>query len=203
MKVALIGATGNAGSRVLAELVKRGHQVTAIARTPEKVAKLKGVTAVKGDLDKSDLLPKAMAGHDAVISSVKFKTYNTQALVDAVRKSGVKRYLVVGGAGSLIMPSGQMLMETPEFPEAVKPEAQAGGRLLDQLKATKDLDWTFISPSMIFQPGQRTGKYRTGKDHLLFPEKGPSTISMEDFAIAMVDELEKPKHSKERFTVGY
>jgi len=110
---------------------------------------------------------------------------------------------VVGGAGSLFVAPGKMVMDSPDFPKEVLPEAQAGGRLLEQLKATPDLEWTFISPSLMFRPGERTGKYRVGKDDLLTTEKGPSTISMEDYAIAFVDELEKPRHIRQRFTVGY
>jgi len=158
VKVALIGASGQAGSRLLAELSARGHTVTAIARHPEKIA---------------------------------------------VRESGVKRYFVVGGAGSLEVAPGVRLIDTPQFPTAYKAEASKGAEFLELLRTTTgDLDWTFLSPSAMFAPGERTGKFRIGKDQLLTNDNG-SSISFEDYAIAAVDELEKPAHIRERFTVGY
>ena len=202
MKVALIGASGNGGSRLLAELSRRGHQVTAIARNPEKVAKHSGVTAKKGDVfDKPGLVPLIKA-HDAVISSVHFSASNPKLLIEAVKESGVKRYLVVGGAGSLEVAPGVKLIDTPQFPAEYKTEAGKGGEFLELLRKDKDLDWTFLSPSAVIAPGERTGKFRLGKDQLLTHDKG-SNISWEDYAIAAVDELEKPAHIRERFTVGY
>ena len=202
MKVALIGASGQAGSRILAELSRRGHSVTAIARHPEKVAALPGVTAKAGDAnDKAGLVPLLRA-HDAVVSSVHFSQSDPDILIAAVREAEVKRYFVVGGAGSLEVAPGVKLIDTPEFPAAYKTEAAAGGRFLDRLRATTDLDWTFLSPSAAFVAGERTGKFRLGQDTLLVGEKG-STISFEDYAIAAVDELETPTHVRKRFTVGY
>lgn len=200
-KVALIGASGNAGSRILKELSDRGHQVTAIARNPEKIAALPGVTAVKGDANDGAALSTLLKGHDAVISSVHFTASDADTLIGAVRQSGVKRYLVVGGAGSLLA-GGKRLIDSPEFPEAYRAEATGGIAFLDKLKAVTDLDWTFLSPSAEFVPGERTGQFRLGKDDLLVNDKG-SSISFEDFAIALTDELEKPAHSRARFTVGY
>lgn len=202
-KVVLIGASGFIGSRLLAELSARGHAVTAIVRSPEKVAALAGVTAVKGDVFDKDGLAKLLAGHDAVISAVHFTASDPQALLASVRQSGVKRYLVVGGAGSLEVAPGAKLFDAPGFPAIYAKEARAGGAFLDRLKQEATLDWTFLSPSALFQPGERTGKFRLGGDQLLVDGQGKSWISMEDFAIALVDELETPAHSRKRFTVGY
>jgi uncharacterized protein len=202
MKVALIGASGNGGSRLLAELSRRGHQVTAIARQPEKVARLPGVTAKKGDVfDKSGLVP-LLKGHDAVVSAVHFTASDPTLLIEAVKASGVKRYFVVGGAGSLEVAPGVKLIDTPQFPAEYKAEATKGGEFLELLRKSQDLDWTFLSPSAVIAPGERTGKFRLGKDQLLTHDKG-SNISWEDYAIAAVDELEKPAHIRGRFTVGY
>ena len=202
-KVALIGASGFIGSRLLAELAARGHAVTAIVRNPEKVASLPGVTAVKGDVFDRDGLARLLAGHDAVISAVHFSASDPQVLLASVRQSGVQRYLVVGGAGSLEVAPGVKLFDTPEFPAVYLDEARKGGAFLDLLKQEQGLDWTFLSPSALIQPGERTGKFRLGTDQLLVDEKGDSSISAEDYAIALVDELEKPAHGRRRFTVGY
>ncbi len=202
-KVALIGASGFIGSRLLAELSARGHAVTAITRNPEKVAALPGVTVVKGDVFDKDALAKLIAGHDAVISAVHFTASDPQVLLAAVKQSGVKRYLVVGGAGSLEVAPGVKLFDTPQFPAAYLDEARKGGVFLDLLKQEQGLDWTFLSPSALIQPGERTGKFRLGTDQLLVDDKGNSAISAEDYAIALVDELENPAHSRRRFTVGY
>ncbi|MCR4524373.1 MULTISPECIES: NAD(P)-dependent oxidoreductase [Bosea] len=203
MKVALIGASGFIGSRLLAELSARGHAVTAIVRNPEKVAGLPGATAVKGDVFDKDGLAKLLAGHDAVISAVHFSASDPQVLLASVRQSGVTRYLVVGGAGSLEVAPGVKLFDTPEFPAVYLDEARKGGAFLDLLKQEQGLDWTFLSPSALIQPGERTGKFRLGTDQLLVDAKGSSAISAEDYAIALVDELEKPAHGRRRFTVGY
>lgn len=203
MTIALIGATGFIGSRILTELVSRGHAVTAIVRNPEKVPALPGVKAVKGDIFDKDGLATLLAGHEAVISSVHYLASDAEALLGAVKQSGVKRYLVVGGAGSLEVAPGVKLFDTPEFPAVYLDEARKGGIYLDLLKQEKALDWTFLSPSAIIVPGERTGKFRLGLDQLLVDSKGESRISAEDYAIALVDELEKPAHSRRRFTVGY
>ena len=202
MKIALIGASGQVGSRLLKELSDRGHAITAIARNPEKIAKLPGVAAVKGDVFDKDGLAGLIKGHDAVISAVHFTASDPDTLIAAVRASGVKRYLVVGGAGSLEVAPGKRLVDTPEFPAIYKAEALKGSDFLDKLRTVSDLDWTFLSPSALFVVGERIGKYRLGKDTLLNSDKG-SSISFEDYAIVMADEIEKPKHIRERFTVGY
>ena len=202
MKIALIGASGNAGSRILAELSRRGHAVTAIARHPENVPELNGVTPVKADANDVAGLAAALKQHDVVVSSVHFTASDPRKLIEAVHASGVGRYLVVGGAGSLEVAPGVKLIDTPEFPAKYKAEAAAGAAFLEQLRKETQLDWTFLSPSALFVPGERTGKFRLGGDQLLTSEKG-SSISFEDYAIAMADEIEKPAHSRKRFTVGY
>ena len=202
MKIALIGATGNAGSRILAELSRRGHAVTAIARNPEKVPELKGVTPRQADADDVAGLAAALRGHEVVISAVHFSASDPNKLIEAVHAAGVGRYLVVGGAGSLEVAPGVKLIDTPEFPAIYKAEAAAGGAFLDLLRRETRLDWTFLSPSALFVAGKRTGKFRLGGDQLLTNEKG-SSISFEDYAVAMADEIEKPVHSRQRFTVGY
>jgi putative NADH-flavin reductase len=201
-KIALIGASGNAGSRILKELSDRGHQVTAIARNPEKIASLPNVVAKQGDVFDQAGLSELLKGHDAVISSVHFTASDPVTLIEAVRASGVPRYLVVGGAGSLEIAPGQRVVDLPDFPAAYKVEATKGAEFLDRLRGEKQLDWTFLSPSAEFVPGERTGKFRIGKDSLLSNAEG-SRISFEDYAIALVDEIEKPQHSRQRFTVGY
>ncbi|RXT43647.1 3-beta hydroxysteroid dehydrogenase [Bosea sp. Tri-44] len=203
MKIALIGATGFIGSRLLAELTSRGHQVTAIVRNPEKVAPGAGITAKKGDVYDKDGLATLLAGHDAVISAVHFSASDPATLLAAVKQSGVKRYLVVGGAGSLEVAPGVKLFDTTEFPAIYLDEARKGGAYLDLLNGESGLDWTFLSPSAVIEPGERTGKFRLGKDQLLVDGNGQSRISAEDYAIALVDELEKPAHTRQRFTVGY
>lgn len=202
MKIALVGATGNAGSRVLTELINRGHQVTGIVRHPENVPDIEGVTAVGTDSSRASLA-KAIAGHDAVVTSVKFLDLDPDVLVPAIQDSGVKRYVVVGGAGSLLNPEGIEEVHSDGFPEPAKPNSLRGSYLLELLKKTNGLDWTYISPSRMFIAGERTGKFRYGKDHMLFDDKGYSGISFEDFAIALVDELEQPKYVQQRFTIGY
>lgn len=201
-RIALIGASGNAGSRILKELSDRGHQVTAIARHPEKIATLPGVTAVKGDANEQDGLAGLLKGHDVVVSSVHFSASDPEVLIGAVRAAGVKRYLVVGGAGSLFVAPGQRLVDQPDFPAQYKAEASKGAAFLDRLKSVADLEWTFLSPSAMFVPGERTERFRLGKDDLLSNADG-SSISFEDYAIAMADEIENPRHVRQRFTVGY
>lgn len=200
--VALIGASGDAGSRILAELSDRGHQVTAIARSTNRISSLPGVTPRQGDANDQQALETLLKGHDAVISAVPFTASDVGTLVTAVRNAGVARYLVVGGAGSLEVASGEKVIDQPGFPDAYKPEARAGAEFLDFLRGVDDLDWTFLSPSAEFMPGERTGEFRLGQDTLLTHDEG-SSISFEDYAIALVDELEKPKHVRQRFTVGY
>ncbi len=202
MNIAIVGATGRAGSEITVELVKRGHSVTAIARHPEKALDHAAVAAVKGDVSDQAALAKLFAGHDAVVSAVMFLDTDPAILVGAVRDAGVPRYLVVGGAGSLEVAPGVALIDTPEFPEEYKAEASAGSVFLTYLRSVDDIDWTFLSPSAYFFEGPRTGTFRVGKDTLLSTDQG-SSISFADYAIAMADEIENPAHSRTRFTVGY
>lgn len=203
MKIALIGATGFIGSRILSEAAERGHQVTAIVRNPEKVPASAAVTAQKGDVYDQAGLAKLIAGHDVVISAVHFLQSDAGKLLAAVKQSGVKRYLVVGGAGSLQIGPGQDLIDSPHFPAEYKAEASAGRDFLKLLRGETALDWTFLSPAAIIQPGIRTRKFRLGKDNLVTDADGNSKISAEDYAVALLDEVEKPQHIRQRFTLAY
>ena len=202
MKVAVIGGSGRAGSQIVQELARRGHQVTAIARNPDKAPKLAGVTAKAVDVHDAKAMTEALKGHDVVVSALRFLDATPAEVISVIKASGVPRYLIVGGASSLLA-GGQRLFDSPHFPAEYKPEAGAGIDFLDALKAEPTLDWTYLSPSMIFDGDERTGKFRLGGDELLTPAEGPSRITFPDFAIAMADEIETPKHSRRRFTVGY
>lgn len=203
MKIAVAGASGRAGSCITAELARRGHSVTGIARNPEKIAGLANVRAVAGDANDRAALAKLWAGHDAAVSSIHFLSCDAETLIGAARDSGVPRYLVVGGAGSLEVAPGVRLVTTPNFPPPYKAEAEKGAAFLDRLRQEKELNWTFLSPSALFDSGSRTGKFRLGTDQLLVDSAGKSWISFEDFAVAMADEIERPAHIRARFTVGY
>jgi uncharacterized protein len=182
--------------------VRRGHTVTAIARNTEKIPAGPSITVKQGDVHDAGLA-ELLKGHDAVISAVRFTQSDPKLLIGAAKNSGVKRYLVMGGAGSLEIAPGKKLIDTPQFPDAAKPEASKGGVFLDMLRQEHDLDWTFLSPSALIEIGERTGKFRLGGDQLLTDAAGKSRITFEDYAIAMVDEVEKPQHIRKRFTVGY
>jgi putative NADH-flavin reductase len=203
MKVAIIGGTGRAGTEISAELARRGHQVTAISRHPENAVQADGVVAVAGDVGQPAALVEAIRGHDVVVSAVMFSDTDPAALVGVVRDAGIPRYLVVGGAGSLEVAPGVPLITTPDFPEAYKAEAGKGADFLTYLRGVEDIDWTFLSPSAYFFVGDRKGSFRIGKDALLVDADGNSSISYADYAIALVDEIETPQHSRTRFTVGY
>ena len=203
MRVSLIGATGNAGSRILAELVRRAHRVTAIVRHPEGVPRLDGVIARQCDANRADDLASLLTDHDVVVSSLHFLHGEADKLIDAVRQARVPRYVVVGGAGSLDNGNGVMLIDAGGVPAPYQAESRAGCNFLDSLRQTRDLDWTFLSPSAQFVPGERTGVFRIGADTALRDAGGRSWISYEDYAVALVDEIEQPRHSKSRFTVGY
>lgn len=209
MNIAILGATGNVGTRLTDEALQRGHRVTALARSAESLPARAGLTAKNIDVAQADALARALAGHDVVISSLKFHGNDPRRIIEAVKAAGhasggkTPRLLVVGGAGSLFGAPGVQIVDTPEFPAAYKAEALAGREFLNTLKGETTLDWTFLSPSALLAPGERTGKFRLGEDNLLVDAAGKSSISIEDYAIAMIDEVETPRHTRRRFTVGY
>jgi putative NADH-flavin reductase len=203
MKVALIGATGRIGSKITAELLGRGHSVTAIVRNPDKAPGHANVKALKGDVTDPDSVAALVRGHDAVISSAPFNPGISVKVLEAVHKSGVKRYIAVGGAGSLKAADGKLVMENPQIPVEWLPPIKEGSELLKLLRADQQLDWTFFSPAVQIGPGERTGKFRLGGDEVVASADGKSSISYDDYAIALVDELENPKHVRRRFTIGY
>jgi len=202
MNVAVIGATGRAGREITAELVRRGHNVTAIARHPDAALSSPLVRRVAGDVADPEGLAKLLPGHDAVVSAVHFLDCDPAKLVRAVRAAGVPRYLVVGGAASLEVAPGQKLIDQPNFPREYEAEARAGIAFLDYLRGVDDLDWTFLSPAALLFEGPRLGAFRLGKDMLIANAEG-SSISFADYAIAFVDEVEHPNHVRQRFAVGY
>ncbi|KAB2519549.1 NAD(P)-dependent oxidoreductase [Pseudomonas sp. GXM4] len=202
-KIAIIGATGRAGSQLLEEALRRGHSITAIARDTSKVGDRAGVVSKSLDVLDSAALQAALTGHDVVISAAHFATVPASAIVGPVKQAGVKRLLVVGGAGSLLMPDDTRVIDSAGFPAEYKAEAGAGAAFLDALRQEQELDWTFLSPSAEFVEGERSGQYRVGKDHLLVSAEGRSWITFADYAIALIDEVETPKHLRQRYTVGY
>ncbi len=203
MNVAVIGATGRIGSRIVVEVLARGHGVTAIVRHPEAVPPHERLRPRHGDLrELQDLVP-LLAQHDAVVTATRYLEIDHAALIDAIKRSGARRLLVVGGAGSLVTPSGRPFGDTGELAPAVQAASDAARDFLTALRGESELDWTYLSPSARIFPGARTGKFRLGGDALIVAADGTSSISLEDFAVALVDELERPRHSRRRFTVGY
>jgi putative NADH-flavin reductase len=203
-EIVVLGITGRVGSRIGAELLRRGHRVIGLARTVQSVPNRQGLTVKAVDAADKDALVATLRGNEVLISAMRFAGGITATdLIAAAKRAGLKRLLVVGGAGSLHTATGKLLLETPDFPPAYKTEALAGDRFLATLRAERELDWTFLSPSAEFAPGSRTGRFRIGADDLLIDAQGHSHVSMEDFAIAMVDEVETPRHDRSRFTVGY
>jgi putative NADH-flavin reductase len=203
MNIVLAGATGNIGSRILDEALRRGHRVTALTRDPAKLGARSGLQAKKANTAEVAAFTDAVKGHDAAILSVKWNENDVHRVLDALRKAGVKRCLFVVGAGSLLRNDGRThfdhMAEKGIQPPTSKPAALA----LAEVQKVTDLDWTAISPPASIQPGERTGKFRLGRDHLIEDDKGKSEISREDFAIAILDEIEKPKHIRQRFTAAY
>lgn len=209
MNVALFGATGHAGTRILKELLARGHQVTVIVRDPATLPSQPGVTTRQGDLFDENQVAEAVRGTQAVISAYGSGLNSpddlvgaTEKLVAGLKAAGVQRLLMVGGAGSLEVSPGMQLVDSGYLPVEWKPIALAHRTALQVLRAS-DLDWTSVCPAAFFEPGQRTGVFRLGTDNLVANEKGESRVSMEDYAIAMVDELETHAHPRQRFSVGY
>lgn len=217
MKVALIGGTGFVGSALLDELLQRGHEVVALARDPQKYAPRAGLTVVRADVQDAQQVQQAVAGSDAVVSGFNAGWANpdiyadfmkgSHAIQDGTRAAGIKRYIVVGGAGSLYAAPGVQIVDTPEFPAAIRDGARAARDLLKELQEQEQqLEWTFLSPPIGFHPGvstERTGKYRVGKDQPLMNGDQPGSISAADLAVAVVDELERPAHVRARFTIAH
>lgn len=203
MKIAIIGATGNVGTKIVTEALTRGHDVTGIARHVDKLAGREGVTVKQADLANEAELAQAVRGHDAIVVSVRHQHNDVLHAFAAARTAGVKRVLIVGGAASLEASPGVRLLDTPGFPAEIKIEAQPAADALDRVREDQTLEWTFLSPSIMLVPGERTGKFRIGGDQVLKDAKGDSRISQEDLAVAILDELEHPRHIRKRFTVGY
>jgi hypothetical protein len=214
MKIALIGATGFVGSAVLNEALNRGYEVTAIARDTSKItAKSEKLTLVTADVYNIEALAKVLKGHNAVVNAFNAGWTNpnlyddfikgSKSIQEAVKLSGVKRLLVVGGAGSLEIAPGVQLVDTPEFPAQWKSGATAARDYLNTIKKETELDWTFLSPAIQLHPGARTGAFRLGTDQPVFDADHKSDISVEDMAIAIIDELEQGQFIRKRFTLGY
>ena len=207
MKIVLYGASGNAGSRILHELESRGHEVIAAVRNPDKLPP--GTKSVRDDLSNVDRIAEIIQGVDAVVSAYMPPPNDTDQLVivtgrlvEAVRKAKTPRLIVVGGAASLEVAPGVTLLSSGHLPEEWLAIATSHATTLDLLKKS-DISWTYFSPAAFFVPGERTGKFRLGNDQLIADAKGESRISLEDYAIALVDELERPAHERARFTIGY
>jgi hypothetical protein len=212
MKIAIFGAKGRIGSRIVNEALNRGHQVTAIVRHPEEYTEEKPhLKVAKGDLFKTQDVESGTFDHDAVVCAYNY-TYGAQPssitevtvpLLNGLKQAHVKRLIVVGGAGSLEVSPGVQLVDTPDFPPDYRPASLAHREALKLYRQEKEIEWTYISPAAEMTPGERTGNYRVGTDQLLTDARGQSFISMEDYAVAVLDEIENPKHIRERFTVGY
>ena len=216
MNVVLYAATGRAGRCILDELVSRGHQVTAVARNPDKLPET--VKRVRDDLSSVDRIAEIIAGSGAVVSAygpprddARFTLTTdytdqivevTERLIAAVREADVPRLIVVGGAGSLEFSPGVTVLKSGHWPQPFVPIATSHMKAFAALRAS-DINWTYFSPPIQIEPGARTGKFRLGGDSLIRDEQGKSRISFEDYAVALVDELEKPAHERARFTIGY
>jgi putative NADH-flavin reductase len=214
MKLALIGASGFVGSALLEEALNRGHHVTAIVRNPEKITTTDDkLTVQKGDAQDADEVAQLVAGHDAILNAYNAgwtnpNLYNdflkgSLAIEKGTEASGVKRLLIVGGAGSLEIAPGFQLVDSPEFPEAYKAGATAARDYLTGLRKNTTLDWTYLSPAINLAPGERTGTFRIGTETPVFDEKGENNVSVKDLAIAALDEIEQPQFIQKRFTLGY
>ena len=211
-KIAIIGASGYVGSALLNEAAKRGHQVSALVRHPEKISANANISAVKADVLDTDALAKLLAGHDLVISAYNpgwqeadirnIHIKGSRSITEAVKKAGIKRLIAVGGAGSLEI-NGAQLVDSPEFPAEYKEGALGARQALNDLKTENELDWSFISPAILLVPGEATGTFRLGKDSPVFDDKGESKITVGDLAVAILDEAEQGKHIRQRFTAAY
>jgi hypothetical protein len=212
MNIALIGASGFIGSALLKEALQRGHRVKGLVSRPEKLAPASGLSGIKIDVADTQALSAQLAGQDAVISAFSghrqdavqaYYEGGIRSIIAASKAAGVPRLLVVGGAGSLEVAPGVQLLDTPEFPAEYRETAEGARTALALLRDDAELDWTLLSPSALIAPGERTAQFRLGGDQLLLDGQGQSRISVEDYAVAMLDELERPAHRRQRFTVGY
>lgn len=215
-KVAVIGATGFVGTQVVKELANRGYSVNALARNTSKIEESENVKAVTADIYNTAELSEILKGNDAVISTFNpgwtnpniFEDFlkGAESIEKAVEESGVKRFITVGGAGSLYITENLQLIDTPEFPAEIKPGAEAARQYLEMIKKNENLDWTFFSPAIEMHQGTagvRKGTYRTALENPVFDENGRSVLSVEDVAVALVDELENNQFVKQRFTAAY
>jgi putative NADH-flavin reductase len=212
MRIAIIGASGLVGRAILEEALARGHRVTALVRTPSKLTAREGLTVEKVDALDTAALTDALCGHEAVISAFSghaqedvygYYLRGIRSIIAAAKTADVPRLLVVGGAGSLEVAPGVQLVDTPEFPKQWLATARGARDALVLLRDEPTLNWTMLSPSAHLEPGLRTGRFRLGTDTLLEDAQGESRISLADYAAAMIDELEQPRHVRQRFTVGY
>jgi putative NADH-flavin reductase len=216
MRIVLFGATGNIGQRITAEALQRGHEVVGVVREPsQSTSPDPRVKLVKGDATSGDSVAKVAKGAEVVVSAISPRPNSrgmaaprladaARALIAGTRKAGVKRLLVVGGASTLEVAPGLRLLDAPGFPEIYKAEAMEGAESLDVYRSEGEgLDWTFVSPAAEIFPGERTGEYRTSSEQLLTDKSGKSRITMEDYAVALVDEIENPQHAGQRFGVAY
>lgn len=203
MKIAVVGATGNIGARITEEALHRGHAVTALSRHASSLAPRPGLERIDVDNSEPGALAKAMAGHDAVITAVKWNENEVADVVAAIRAAGIMRCLFVVGAGSLKRPDGTLHFDHMRAQGIEPPTSKAAMHALQYFRTVDDLDWTAISPAADIRAGERTGHFRMADDDLVFDDEGKSVISREDFAVAILDELERPQHVRSRFTVGY
>jgi uncharacterized protein len=203
MNIVLIGATGAIGSRILDEALRRGHTVSAVTRDPRKLDARPGMTIRAGSTSDGPGLTQVVKGHDAAVVSVKWNENDITRVIDVIRKAGVKRCLFVIGAGSLLRKDGRTHLEHMADKGIQPPTSKPASLAYEEIRKVKDLDWTAISPPASIQLGKRTGKFRLGLDKLIEDKEGQSLISREDFAVAILDELEKGKHIRKRFTAAY
>src|SRR4051794_5576726 len=217
MKIALFGASGMVGKRIMDEAVHRGHEVTAIVRNPPAVhTDSDRVTVMQGDATDAARVAELVRGHDVVIDAIapprgphttaEVLPKAVRGLIEGMKQSGVKRLLVVGGAGSLLLGDGTPLFSTTTFPEAYRAEAVGQRQALQELQSRAGqagIEWSYLSPAAEVIPGKRTGQFRVGEDRLMVDELGRSRISAEDYAVAMLDEAEHPQHVAQRFSVAY
>ena len=198
--IALVGMTGNIGTRILDEALARGHRVTGTTRGAPGLPARDRLTVATVHPANAEALAKVLKGHDVVVVSLKWDVNDIDAVIEAIRKSAVPRALIVVGAGSLLRSDGRLHFDHMPAPS---PASQPAMIALDKLREVTDFDWTAISPPASIQPGERTGKYRIGTDTMIVDANDQGRISREDFAVAILDEIEHPKHVRRRFTVGY